>query len=134
MSGKEGCSTLFRSQGWRNWAGNQRTDPARTVVARDTGDVVDAVKAAARDGLRVKAIGSGHSFTAIAVRSVSITNESEVATPFSTLKPVTAQRNCSCSLFLPGSPKPNSPKPRNASTSNPDAIRKSRNRSLTSSA
>jgi FAD-linked oxidoreductase len=36
-------------------------------VARDTGDVVDAVKAAARDGLRVKAIGSGHSFTAIAV-------------------------------------------------------------------
>ena len=67
MSGKEGCSTPFRSQGWRNWAGNQRTDPARTVGARDTGDVVDAVKAAARDGLRVKAIGSGHSFTAIAV-------------------------------------------------------------------
>jgi L-gulono-1,4-lactone dehydrogenase len=67
VSGKEGCSTLLRSQGWRNWAGNQRTDPARTVVARDTGDVVDAVKAAARDGLRVKAIGSGHSFTAIAV-------------------------------------------------------------------
>jgi L-gulono-1,4-lactone dehydrogenase len=36
-------------------------------VARDTGDVVDAVKAAARDRLRVKALGSGHSFTAIAV-------------------------------------------------------------------
>jgi FAD-linked oxidoreductase len=52
---------------WRNWAGNQRTDPARTVLARDAGDVVDAVKAAQRDGLRVKALGSGHSFTAIAV-------------------------------------------------------------------
>lgn len=52
---------------WRNWAGNQRTDPARTVVAHDADDVVDAVKAAARDGLRVKALGSGHSFTAIAV-------------------------------------------------------------------
>lgn len=52
---------------WSNWAGNQRTDPARTVVARDTGDVVDAVTAAVRDGLRVKALGSGHSFTAIAV-------------------------------------------------------------------
>jgi FAD/FMN-containing dehydrogenase len=52
---------------WRNWAGNQRTDPARTVVARDTDGVVAAVKAAQRDGRRVKALGSGHSFTAIAV-------------------------------------------------------------------
>jgi len=52
---------------WRNWAGNQRTHPARTVVARDAGEVADAVKAAARDGLRVKALGSGHSFTGVAV-------------------------------------------------------------------
>jgi len=52
---------------WRNWAGNQRTDPVRTVTAHDTGDVVAAVKDAARDGLRLKAVGSGHSFTAIAV-------------------------------------------------------------------
>ncbi len=52
---------------WQNWARNQRTDPRRTVVARDAGVVVDAVKAAERDGLRVKALGSGHSFTAIAV-------------------------------------------------------------------
>ena len=52
---------------WHNWAGNQRTDPARTVVARDVGDVVDAVTAAERDGLRVKALGSGHSFTAVGV-------------------------------------------------------------------
>ena len=52
---------------WRNWAGNQRTDPVRTVAAHDTGDVVAAVKDAARDGLRLKALGSGHSFTAIAV-------------------------------------------------------------------
>jgi FAD/FMN-containing dehydrogenase len=37
------------------------------IVGHDTGDVVDAVKTAARDGLRVKALGSGHSFTAIAV-------------------------------------------------------------------
>ena len=59
--------TARDSAAWRNWAGNQRTDPVRTVAAHDTGDVVDAVKDAARDGLRVKAIGSGHSFTAIAV-------------------------------------------------------------------
>ncbi|WP_300007307.1 D-arabinono-1,4-lactone oxidase [Pseudonocardia sp.] len=51
---------------WRNWAGNQHADPVRTVRARDAGDVVDAVRAAARDGLRVTAVGSGHSFTAIA--------------------------------------------------------------------
>ena len=67
VSGKEGYSTRFRARAWRNWAGNQRTHPARTVVAHDAGDVVDAVKAAGRDGLRVKAVGSGHSFTPIAV-------------------------------------------------------------------
>jgi FAD-linked oxidoreductase len=53
--------------GWQNWAGNQRTHPARTITARDTGEVVEAVRAAAQDGLRVKALGSGHSFTAIGV-------------------------------------------------------------------
>lgn len=52
---------------WRNWAGNQRTDPSRVVQARTVADVVAAVQAAERDGLRVKALGSGHSFTAIAV-------------------------------------------------------------------
>jgi FAD-linked oxidoreductase len=52
---------------WRNWAGNQRTDPRHMVLARDAGDVVEAVKGAQRDGLRVKALGSGHSFSAIAV-------------------------------------------------------------------
>ncbi|MBP2369649.1 D-arabinono-1,4-lactone oxidase [Pseudonocardia parietis] len=52
---------------WRNWAGNQRTRPVRTVRARDTGEVADAVRAAALTGLRVKALGSGHSFTGIGV-------------------------------------------------------------------
>src|ERR1700712_3846842 len=52
---------------WTNWAGNQRTSPARTVTARDTDDVVAAVKTAVRDGLRVRPTGSGHSFTGIGV-------------------------------------------------------------------
>ncbi|WP_214403788.1 D-arabinono-1,4-lactone oxidase [Pseudonocardia lacus] len=52
---------------WRNWAGNQYTDPVRTVRARDTDDVVDAVRTAAAEGLRVKALGSGHSFTGVGV-------------------------------------------------------------------
>lgn len=53
--------------GWSNWSGNQRTDPVRTVAAADTAAVVAAVRAAAADGLRVKAIGSGHSFTGVGV-------------------------------------------------------------------
>ncbi|MEJ8279409.1 D-arabinono-1,4-lactone oxidase [Pseudonocardia spirodelae] len=53
--------------GWRNWAGNQRTDPVRTVRARDAGEVADAVRAAALTGLRVTATGSGHSFSGIGV-------------------------------------------------------------------
>jgi L-gulonolactone oxidase len=52
---------------WRNWAGNQRTDPVRTVVARSAAEVAEAVVAAGREGLRVKALGSGHSFTGIGV-------------------------------------------------------------------
>lgn len=52
------------TQRWRNWAGNQRTRPIRTVRARDTGDVVHR---AAEQGLRVRPLGSGHSFTGIGV-------------------------------------------------------------------
>ncbi|MCX6466446.1 MAG: FAD-binding protein [Pseudonocardiales bacterium] len=50
---------------WRNWAGNQRATPVRTVAARDAGDVAAAVRAAAERGLRVRAVGSGHSFSAV---------------------------------------------------------------------
>jgi L-gulonolactone oxidase len=52
---------------WRNWAGNQRTHPVRTVTARSAAEVAEAVVAAGREGLRVKALGSGHSFTGIGV-------------------------------------------------------------------
>ncbi len=50
---------------WRNWAGNQRMAPAQVLHPTTTDDVVRAVKEAAAAGRRVKAIGSGHSFTAI---------------------------------------------------------------------
>ncbi|WFG42360.1 D-arabinono-1,4-lactone oxidase [Pseudonocardia alni] len=52
---------------WRNWAGNQRTRPIRTVHARDADDVVRAVRDAAEGDLRVRPLGSGHSFTGIGV-------------------------------------------------------------------
>lgn len=52
---------------WRNWAGNQRACPARVVTPAHTRGVAAAVTDAVRDGLTVKAGGSGHSFTGVAV-------------------------------------------------------------------
>ncbi|MBA3410203.1 MAG: FAD-binding protein, partial [Geodermatophilaceae bacterium] len=50
---------------WHNWAGNQIARPAEVVAPRDIDEIVGLVTSAGRDGRRVKAIGSGHSFTAI---------------------------------------------------------------------
>ncbi|MFG2141704.1 D-arabinono-1,4-lactone oxidase [Streptomyces sp. NPDC048650] len=54
------------SGAWRNWAGNVTARPARTVAPAGTEEVAAAVRAAAADGLTVKAAGTGHSFTAAA--------------------------------------------------------------------
>jgi FAD-linked oxidoreductase len=51
---------------WRNWAGNVAASPARTVAPSTTEALAEAVRRAAEDGLRVKAAGTGHSFTAAA--------------------------------------------------------------------
>ena len=48
---------------WRNWAGDQRCVPARIERPRDRGDLIEAVKRACEQGLTVRAVGSGHSFT-----------------------------------------------------------------------
>ncbi|MFF9428656.1 D-arabinono-1,4-lactone oxidase [Streptomyces sp. NPDC014746] len=55
------------SSAWRNWAGNEQARPVRVLHPADTAEVADAVRTAAADGLRVKAIGSGHSFSPVAV-------------------------------------------------------------------
>jgi len=52
---------------WTNWAGNQQATAARVVRPGDTAELADAIKAARADGLPVKPIGSGHSFTGAAV-------------------------------------------------------------------
>ena len=54
-------------QTWQNWAGTETVTPARVLTPRNTDEVAAAVKAAVSDGLAVKAIGSGHSFTGAAV-------------------------------------------------------------------
>ena len=51
---------------WSNWAGNQRVDATRVVRPASTEEVAAAVRAAAADGLTVKPVGAGHSFTAAA--------------------------------------------------------------------
>ncbi|KOG37737.1 D-arabinono-1,4-lactone oxidase [Streptomyces resistomycificus] len=51
---------------WRNWGGNVAARPAREVTPASVDELADAVREAAEDGLKVKAVGSGHSFTSIA--------------------------------------------------------------------
>ncbi|MET7804179.1 D-arabinono-1,4-lactone oxidase [Micromonospora chersina] len=52
---------------WSNWAGNQRSTAALTVRPRTVEEVVEAVRHAADTGRTIRAVGSGHSFTATAV-------------------------------------------------------------------
>lgn len=52
---------------WRNWAGNQAMTPVAVEHPSSVEQVADAVRRAAARGRRVKAVGSGHSFTGIAL-------------------------------------------------------------------
>ena len=51
---------------WRNWSGLETASPARVVVPADTDAVRAEVDRARESGTRVKMVGTGHSFTAIA--------------------------------------------------------------------
>ncbi|MEU6477774.1 D-arabinono-1,4-lactone oxidase [Streptomyces sp. NPDC047017] len=60
-------STLGAKNGtWRNWGGNVTARPAREVAPASVEELAAAVRRAAEDGLTVKAVGTGHSFTSIA--------------------------------------------------------------------
>src|SRR3954447_2831103 len=50
---------------WRNWAGNQAMSPVSVAHPSGVEEIASEVKEAASAGRRVKAIGSGHSFTGI---------------------------------------------------------------------
>ncbi len=54
---------------WQNWAGTASADPARRAWPRSTEEIADAITAAESDGLSVRALGSGHSFTPAAATS-----------------------------------------------------------------
>jgi FAD-linked oxidoreductase len=54
---------------WQNWAGTASADPVRRSWPRSVEEISRAITAAAKDGLTVRALGSGHSFTPAAATS-----------------------------------------------------------------
>ncbi len=52
---------------WSNWAGTARARPAHVATPRTLDELRDAVAAGARRGLPIRAVGSGHSFSEVAV-------------------------------------------------------------------
>jgi len=52
---------------WRNWARTEKTTPGRVERPNSADAVQRAVAAALAQGIRIKAIGAGHSFTGIAL-------------------------------------------------------------------
>jgi FAD-linked oxidoreductase len=51
---------------WCNWTGDERCRPVAIVHPRSTEEIATAVARAAREGLRVRVTGAGHSFSDIA--------------------------------------------------------------------
>ncbi|MEY3506665.1 MAG: hypothetical protein RI898_1419 [Actinomycetota bacterium] len=51
---------------WRNWAGNQKAHPQSIESPRNVGELAAVVAEASSRGQKVKAVGSGHSFTSAA--------------------------------------------------------------------
>ncbi|WP_069464667.1 D-arabinono-1,4-lactone oxidase [Actinacidiphila rubida] len=65
---------------WRNWAGNVSAAPARAVAPASVDELAAELRRAAEDGLTVKAVGSGHSFTSTAAtRGVQVRPEALTA-------------------------------------------------------
>jgi L-gulonolactone oxidase len=59
---------MTRTDGtWRSWSGLSTARPVSVLTPRDAGEVAEAVLAARGQGRTVKMVGSGHSFTDIAV-------------------------------------------------------------------
>ncbi|MFK8907336.1 D-arabinono-1,4-lactone oxidase [Streptomyces sp. YS-3] len=54
------------SSTWRNWAGNVTARPVREASPASAAELAEVVRRAAEDGLKVKAVGTGHSFTTAA--------------------------------------------------------------------
>src|SRR5436190_13801330 len=51
---------------WRNWAGDQRCEPAGFASPQTVGETTRALEQARATGRKVRVVASGHSFTDIA--------------------------------------------------------------------
>jgi L-gulono-1,4-lactone dehydrogenase len=60
-------SGLHPSGRWRNWGRSASAHPELVARPDNVDDVVDIVRYAGQEGMRVKAIGAGHSFSGIAL-------------------------------------------------------------------
>ena len=56
-----------RNANWSNWAGNQYVDGVSLFAPRFEEELQQVVQFANSNNIRVKAVGFGHSFTAIAL-------------------------------------------------------------------
>ncbi|WP_424211401.1 D-arabinono-1,4-lactone oxidase [Streptomyces sp. BI20] len=65
-AGKNGPGARRTATGWRNWAGNVSAAPERVAEPRSVAELRETVRRAAERGQRVKAVGTGHSFTPVA--------------------------------------------------------------------
>lgn len=54
---------------WTNWGKNQSCVPDRILYPINENDLIEAIRQSGRDNLKVKVVGSGHSFTGIALTS-----------------------------------------------------------------
>ena len=65
------------SRGWRNWAGNQRSAPRQIEKPASAGELADAIRRGANSTGQVRVVGSGHSFTDLAVTDGTLISLSE---------------------------------------------------------
>ena len=73
---------MFKTQSlnsWSNWAGNQTSNPLSIKKPKNEEEVVTIVKEAKNRGLKVKVVGSGHSFTGIAVTDEVLVSLDEIS-------------------------------------------------------
>ena len=59
-------SVIRQGEPWRNWGRSERSRPQFVARALNVDDVIEVLAFARERGLRVKTVGAGHSFTAIA--------------------------------------------------------------------
>ena len=63
----EKVAHVVRSVEWSNWSGTESARLARVATPRSEAEVAEEIRRAVARGLRVKALGAGHSFTGAAV-------------------------------------------------------------------